>query len=630
MIITCQAYLYNTIVCVKKYLLFLACLPFLARAQDHRLPQYPEVLHAFFSSYSFVQWDPTLGLQFAKKGDTWYVNIENLETEKIIKEQLFWSKSGGKYLPLVDFGPPADDPGPDIVNRLSGWPSFYSYSRSPYYGYAGWNYDVIRIYGSKNLNSLSDTLLDGMARAYSAYADQFLWQQFGGVLANDDTLKTQLKPGVMPSTKRLDSARYYIDKAIQVYALLAEKYPTYQTLVGSSGMKKYNEQVHGYVQMLLSNRKDLAKTYLQLSRPDQHYLQYAKNYLSWLPVNSILITSGDNDTYPLWYVQELENFRKDVTVINSNLLAFPPYIHYIARNNLVKFNTPSSVYLDSSFLYAIQKEGGNGLLEGQSIRDFIKEISAQVTANEEAPLYEAKWLKIELDVVMMEKFSGQKKLNKQMTIPLEDYISMDALMILDIVDQNFTKRPVYFTYPYDLFTNYLQKEGLVYRLLPLNPEEEEQNISYAMTKTGFFLTDHFQPVLSNITPDLVNPASNSDYETVRMYHDLILYYHDRGLTEYARNWFGKMKKVFAHGVPFSLMNNNLGRLYILMGEKQQGLALINDWADKLMANYLQPNALEPILGKGHLLDYLSSTRDFMRDLNLPFEKIQSLIDALQK
>jgi hypothetical protein len=60
-------------------------------------------------------------------------------------------------------------------------------------------------------------------------------------------------------------------------------------------------------------------------------LNFAENYLNSCAKDAILFTNGDNDTYPLWYAQNVENIRSDIRIINLSLLGTDWYADGLRR-----------------------------------------------------------------------------------------------------------------------------------------------------------------------------------------------------------------------------------------------------------------------------------------------------------
>ena len=94
--------------------------------------------------------------------------------------------------------------------------------------------------------------------------------------------------------------------------------------------------------MVSQNMDDMGRKGIYASR------DYASNFLNSVAQNAIIFTYGDNDTYPLWYAQEVENIRPDVRVVNLSLIAVDWYIDQqrrkINQSDAIKMTIPPESY----------------------------------------------------------------------------------------------------------------------------------------------------------------------------------------------------------------------------------------------------------------------------------------------
>jgi hypothetical protein len=203
----------------------------------------------------------------------------------------------------------------------------------------------------------------------------------------------------------------------------------------------------------------------------------AKDYLESCAPNAILFTFGDNDTYPLWYAQEVEGIRKDIRVINYSLLGIDWYI------NQLRYKVNESPAIDVIWS-ADQIEG--------SKRDYIEyKPNASMPDDKFYNLYDVmknyvgkdnpdndysfpvKNVTVPVDVAAAIK-NGTVNATDSVLSSLDFSLPRNALMknesaVLNIIAANNWKRPIYFTNAgAELgFDQYLRRDGLSYRLAPV-------------------------------------------------------------------------------------------------------------------------------------------------------------------
>ena len=217
-------------------------------------------------------------------------------------------------------------------------------------------------------------------------------------------------------------------------------------------------------------------------------VDFAKNLLNSCAPNAILFTGGDNDTFPLWYVQEVEGFRTDVRVCNLSLLGTEWYIQQMKRKTYQSDALPISLEFDNfnkgkndivPFYEVPGVKGGIDLKQYISlIKNNSPAVQVPLTNGEMTSILPASVLFLPIDKGAVDKANFVPALLKplmkdtlQWTIGKKDLYKPDLIM-LDMIATNNWQRPIYFSSTlasdnYLNLKNYMQLEGYAYRLMPV-------------------------------------------------------------------------------------------------------------------------------------------------------------------
>ena len=309
------------------------------------MPSYKAVIDEFCTNYEYAAVERQANLKFAKKRDGWYVYEVPIETNEAEKEILFWSAEDGYQ--NLDF--------PDATT--GEWPSTfrgtynsekYSFARCAYFGYDGWFDDVIEDYGDLELDN--DTLMESLARAYANLAMAFISNQYGYAPSDHSEEFRFEKQSDVVVNGFIDNQ----ETSMELYYGIFERNPKYQTLVGDIFTKYSNEVLHAHVTLRKIAEPQKAREYLEPGLYPDHLMEWVRVNLDACPPNAILITNGDNDTYPLIYLQQLEGYRTDVIVLNKILLSQWAYLD-MAMNE-IGFQEQPDFAMPEDFLYDPTKQ----------------------------------------------------------------------------------------------------------------------------------------------------------------------------------------------------------------------------------------------------------------------------------
>jgi hypothetical protein len=205
---------------------------------------------------------------------------------------------------------------------------------------------------------------------------------------------------------------------------------------------------------------------------------YSYNILQSTAPNGILFTNGDNDTFPLWYLQDVEGVRRDVKVVNLSLLNTDWYVRQLKNNDpygvgTVRIRIPDA-RINSTDLRPTQWEPTDITIptpkpeNNKQLSDIITEFAVKDTS-----------------LLSAKKMTW--KMPNTLTFGDIKAIRVQDIMVKEIIEANNWERPIYFavTCSDDSkigLQDYLKMEGMTFRLVPERRQPGSEFINEKMVK----------------------------------------------------------------------------------------------------------------------------------------------------
>lgn len=219
-------------------------------------------------------------------------------------------------------------------------------------------------------------------------------------------------------------------------------------------------------------------------------LDFGANYLESCEENAIIFTNGDNDTFPLWYAQEVEGIRTDIRVCNTSYLQTDWYINQMKKQAYESEPLPISWnyedYVmgtrDAAYIFPITDQPVDLKVALEWVRSSDPKYKKLPNISQELDYIPSNTLLYRVDSAAVVRNGVVDPeyadyILPEMTIDLKnkDYLGKQELMILDMLQTNNWERPIYYAISVhrDQYVNldpYFQQTGMTYQIVPMKVE----------------------------------------------------------------------------------------------------------------------------------------------------------------
>ncbi|PTX62849.1 uncharacterized protein DUF2723 [Kordia periserrulae] len=325
---------------------------------------------------------------------------------------------------------------------------------------------------------------------------------------------------------------------------------------------------------------------------DRFAYNFGKAYLDACPPQSILITDGDNMTFPLWYLQQVEGYRTDVRVVNFDQLHIDTHIENLQKASFD--SKPVKIDLDRDFyvsgvekLIPLQEEAKDAAVL-PILFEFLKKENTRINWNGRLRHYiPSTSFSIPIDTLKVHKLFNPQKLNASYTSSItwthaKNFYGLNEIVLMNVLLNNINERPICFAingkkrHQINL-EPYLIQHGLVNILAPIQRTNSEANPKIVDT-------DMMYPYIMNqVNFEGVNDADkfvrneNVTYarEILRQnYYFVAQALLEEGKTQKAITILDECVKLFPNEtIPFKQFAFAIGKLYVRAGKTQKGTAI---------------------------------------------------------